>query len=95
MTSLSQNFYSQSGCVGCPVCEGGTQGVKRTLTLWTIAFFTVGMGLIILPFFKKCQFCQHNMFMAKHQGGAHHNVPSAPLQATPEIHVHIPQQPQV
>ena len=63
------NHYSQKGCIGCCVCEGGGKKVARTAVLWTIGICTGGIGLIILLFFKKCVYCGHNMFMNKHEHG--------------------------
>lgn len=60
------NVYSQKGCIGCKVCEGGAANIGRSTVLWTIGICTAGIGLIFLPFFKKCQFCAHNAFMNKH-----------------------------
>jgi hypothetical protein len=39
------------------------------VVLWTIGICTAGMGLIILPFFKKCVYCGHSNFMNKHEPG--------------------------
>jgi len=64
--STHHNLFSQKGCIGCKPCEGGSGNVGRATVLWTIGIFTVGLGLLILPFFKKCQFCSHNAFMNKH-----------------------------
>lgn len=60
------NVYSQKGCIGCKACEGGAASIGRTAALWTIGICTAGIGLLILPFFKKCQFCGHNAFMNAH-----------------------------
>lgn len=60
------NIYSQKGCIGCKPCEGGAGNIGRSAILWTIGICTIGIGLIFLPFFKKCQFCGHNAFMNKH-----------------------------
>lgn len=62
------NVYSQRGCIGCKSCEGGGGKVARNALLWTIGIFTAGIGLIFLPFFKKCQYCGHNTWMNKHDG---------------------------
>lgn len=64
--STHHNLYSQKGCIGCKPCEGGSANIGRNATLIAIAFMTAGVGLIILPFFKNCQFCGHNTFMNKH-----------------------------
>lgn len=64
--SQHHNLYSQKGCIGCKPCEGGAANIGRATVLWVIGICTVGIGLIILPFFKKCQFCGHNGFMNKH-----------------------------
>jgi len=58
------NRYSQKGCIGCAVCEGGSAKVARTAVLWC----SFGFAALALPFFKKCQYCGHNMFMSKHDG---------------------------
>jgi hypothetical protein len=63
------NMYTQKGCVGCCVCEKGAKNVGRSVVLWTIGICTAGIGLIFLPFFKKCVYCGHNMFMNKHEHG--------------------------
>jgi hypothetical protein len=63
------NMYSQKGCIGCCVCEGGGKKVGRSAVLWTIGICTAGIGLLILPFFKKCVYCGHNTFMNKHEPG--------------------------
>lgn len=63
------NVYSQHGCIGCCVCEGGAQKVKRQAVLWTLGIFTCGLGLLVLPFYKKCVYCGHNMFMNQHKHG--------------------------
>lgn len=65
--SQHHNLYSQKGCLECKPCEGGASNIGRTWTLIAIGFFTAGLGLLILPFFKKCQFCNHNAFMNKHR----------------------------
>ena len=62
------NIYSQKGCIGCKPCERGSANIGRSAVLWTIGILTAGMGLIILPFFKKCQYCGHNSFMNRHFG---------------------------
>lgn len=53
-------------CPGCCICEGGVDNMKRSAVLWTIGICTVGFGLLILPFFKKCTTCGHNHFMNNH-----------------------------
>ena len=63
-------FYGRKGCVGCCLCEGGSRKVARTATLWGIGIMTGGLGLLILPFFKKCVYCNHNTFMNKHEAHA-------------------------
>lgn len=63
------NTYSQHGCIGCCICEGGSQKVARTVVLWTLGIFTMGIGLLVLPFSKKCVYCGHNMFMNNHKHG--------------------------
>lgn len=62
--TLRHNQYSQHGCIGCAVCEGGPKKVARTAVLWC----TLGLAALAFPFFKKCQYCGHNMFMSKHNG---------------------------
>lgn len=62
------NMYSQKGCIGCKPCEAGAANIGRTVTLWTIGILTVGIGLLFLPFFKKCQYCSHNTWWNKHLG---------------------------
>lgn len=62
------NLYNQKGCIGCKPCERGAANVGRNITLWTIGLCTVGMGLIFLPFFKKCQYCGHNTWWNRHYG---------------------------
>ena len=64
--SMHHNIYSQKGCSSCKPCAKGAGNVGRVAILWTIAICTAGVGLLILPFFKKCQFCGHNHFMNKH-----------------------------
>lgn len=72
--SHHHNLYSQKGCIGCKQCEGGGANIGRTFAIIGIALMTGGLGLIILPFFKKCQFCSHNSFIDKH---ARPGVPEA------------------
>lgn len=64
--SQHHNLYSQKGCIGCKPCEGGAANIGRASVLWIVGICTVGIGLLFLPFFKKCQFCGHNAFMNKH-----------------------------
>lgn len=64
----AMNHYSQRGCLGCKPCEGGAANVGRGAVLWTIGICTAGIGLLILPFFKRCQYCHHNAFMNAHGG---------------------------
>ncbi|UAJ78310.1 hypothetical protein IT072_02360 [Leifsonia sp. ZF2019] len=66
--SQHQNIYSQRGCIDCKPCEGGGGNIGRNSTLWAIGIFTAGIGLLFLPFFKKCQYCGHNMWWNKHYG---------------------------
>lgn len=61
------NIYSQKGCIGCKSCEGGGAAIGRSALLVIIGVVTGGMGLIFLPFYKKCMFCGHNTWMNKHQ----------------------------
>lgn len=70
--SVHMNTYSQKGCIGCKPCEGGSANVGRTAVLWSLGFFTFGSGLLILPFFKKCQYCGHNSFMNAHGAPGSH-----------------------
>lgn len=58
--------YTRKGCVGCKVCEGGAGKIGRNAALWGIGICTGGIGLIILPFYKRCVYCGHNTFMNKH-----------------------------
>ena len=62
------NLYSQKGCIGCKPCERGSANIGRSAVLWTIGILTAGLGLIILPFFKKCQYCGHNTAINRHFG---------------------------
>ncbi|ODA90219.1 hypothetical protein ATY41_10685 [Leifsonia xyli subsp. xyli] len=66
--SQHQNIYSQRGCIDRKLCEGGGGNISRTSTLWFIGCCTGGIGLLFLPFFKKCQYCGHNMWWNKHYG---------------------------
>lgn len=59
-------MYTRKGCVGCCICETGAKNVGRTATLWTLGICTAGIGLLILPFYKKCVYCGHSTFMNKH-----------------------------
>lgn len=63
-----RNIYSQKGCIDCKPCEGGAANIGRVALLWTIGICTAGLGLLFLPFFKKCQYCSHNAFMNAHRG---------------------------
>lgn len=62
------NLYSQRGCIDCKPCRGGAANIGRTWTLIAIGFFTVGIGLIFLPFFKRCVYCRHNTWWNRHSG---------------------------
>lgn len=62
------NVFNQKGCIDCKSCERGAAHIGRMVTLWTIGLFTAGIGLIFLPFFKKCQYCGHNQWWNKHYG---------------------------
>lgn len=62
------NVFSQKGCVDCKSCEKGGAHVGRIAALWTIGVCTAGVGLLYLPFFKKCQYCSHNTWWNKHYG---------------------------
>jgi len=66
--STHLNVYSQRGCIGCKVCERGAANIGRNWTLVTIGVLTMGLGLIFLPFFKKCQYCGHNTWWNAHRG---------------------------
>ncbi|RRD61662.1 hypothetical protein [Leucobacter sp. OH1287] len=66
MTSQHHNLYSQKGCHGCKPCERGGAHIGRQATLAAIALFTAGLGLLFLPFFKKCQYCSHNTWWNQH-----------------------------
>lgn len=63
--------YQRSYCKGCCVCEGGADNIKRNIVLWTLGICTCGLGLLVLPFNKKCTKCGHNTFMNKHGEYAH------------------------
>lgn len=41
--------------------------MARSLVLWTLAIFTLGAGLLILPFYRRCVYCGHRAFMSRHQ----------------------------
>jgi hypothetical protein len=60
---------TKKGCIGCCLCEGGARKILRSFVLCTLAIFTYGIGLLVLPFSKKCLYCGHNMFMNKHEHG--------------------------
>lgn len=62
------NIYSQRGCIGCKSCEKGGAHIGRMTIIWTIGICTAGIGLIYLPFYKKCQYCAHNTWWNKHYG---------------------------
>lgn len=62
------NIYGQKGCIDCKVCEGGAGNIGRNALLWTIGICTAGIGLLFLPFYKKCQYCGHNSWLNKHYG---------------------------
>ena len=62
------NVYSQKGCLGCKPCEGGGASIGRMTVIWTIAICTAGIGLLYLPFYKKCVYCGHNTWWNKHYG---------------------------
>ena len=70
MPSVSNhlNVFSQKGCVDCKSCEKGGGHIGRMSVLWTIGICTAGLGLLFLPFFKKCQYCAHNTWWNKHHG---------------------------
>lgn len=65
-TSMHHNVYSQQGCIECKPCAKGGANVGRSAVLWAIGICTMGLGLLFLPFFTKCQYCGHNHFMNKH-----------------------------
>lgn len=69
------NFYSQRGCFGCKPCERGAANVGRSWTLFTIALFTAGVGLLFLPFYRKCLYCGHNTWWNTHYGPDQHSAP--------------------
>lgn len=69
------NIYSQRGCISCKPCERGGANIGRKWTLILIGVCTVGLGLLFLPFFKKCQYCGHNKWWNAHRG------PDAPAAA--------------
>lgn len=64
--SMHHNLYSQRGCTTCKQCTGGAGNVGRATVLVTLALFTCGLSLLILPFYRKCVFCGHNSWMDKH-----------------------------
>lgn len=57
--------YAMKRCEGCCVCEGGSKNIARICVIALLAMTVI--GLAILPFFKKCTVCGHNMFMNEHQ----------------------------
>lgn len=61
--------HIQRGCIGCCVCEKGVRNVKRSVAKFFLIFCTGGFGLLILPFYKKCLYCGHSMFMNQHEHG--------------------------
>lgn len=95
MSRQQVNMYQQKGCVGCKLCEGGAAKIGRTSALWGIGLFTGGLGLIVLPFFKKCVYCNHNMFLNKHSPYDEYPSPpqmtNQPQTQQPTIEVHINQ----
>lgn len=54
--------------MGCKSCEGGGSHIGRMAVIWAIALCTVGLGLVYLPFYKKCQYCGHNVWWNRHYG---------------------------
>lgn len=62
------NTYGQKGCVGCKSCEKGGAHIGRITVIWTIAICTAGIGLVYLPFYKKCQYCAHDTRRNTHYG---------------------------
>ena len=58
--------YVRRGCAGCCHCEGGSHNIARTSALWMIGLFTGGLGLLVIPFFKRCLYCGHNTFLNSH-----------------------------
>ncbi len=62
------NIYGQKGCVDCRPCERGGANIGRITVLVIIGIFTCGVGLIFLPFHKKCLYCGHNTWWNKHYG---------------------------
>lgn len=65
-TSIHHNIYSQRGCQSCKQCEKGAANIGRTWTIIALVLFTGGLGLLVLPFYKKCLYCGHNQFFDKH-----------------------------
>lgn len=74
LMSQHLNMYNQKVCHGCKPCQGGGANIGRTWTLIGIGICTAGIGLLFLPFFKKCVYCGHNSWWNKHAG---------PVPATP------------
>ena len=70
--SVHMNTYSQKGCIGCKPCEGGAANIGRIAVLCALGTLTGGLGLLILPFFKKCLYCGHNTFMNAHGAPGSH-----------------------
>lgn len=64
---VRHNFYYQNGCISCKPCERGAANIGRNLTMICLAYVTVGLALLILPFYKKCLFCGHNMWFNRHE----------------------------
>jgi len=72
MPKAGLRAHMQQGCIGCKPCEGGISNIARSLKIFFLAIFTLGLGLLIIPFFKKCVYCGHSMFLNKHKHGGEH-----------------------
>jgi hypothetical protein len=69
MPRKHMNAHVQQGCVGCIPCEGGVGNIIRNLKFFALFIFTCGIGLVAIPFFKKCVFCGHSMMWNQHTHG--------------------------
>ena len=57
--------YARAACPTCKACTGGAENVGRICVLGLLAMSIV--GLLVIPFFKKCPTCGHSMFMNEHK----------------------------